>query len=119
MAVFWMLAGLMTAVALAFVLVPLLRLRAPAGRTAADANLEALRGQRRELDADIAAGVIPAHARGEALAELVQRAEADLSAAPAPIVADRKRPWVAAAIAVVAIPSAAFAIYLAIGAPVA
>ena len=119
MAVFWGVAGLMTAVALAFVLVPLFRARPPAGRSAADANLEALRGQRRELEADIAAGVIPADSRNEALAELVQRAEADLSAAPDAVVADRKRPWIAAAIAAIAIPAAAFGIYLAIGAPVA
>jgi cytochrome c-type biogenesis protein CcmH len=119
MAVFWLLAGLMTAVALAFVLVPLLRARPVAGRSAAEANLEALRGARRELEADIAAGVIPAEARGEALAELVQRAEADLSAAPSPVVVDRKRPWIAALVAAVAMPLAAFGIYLAVGAPLA
>src|SRR5258706_162377 len=41
MTVFWMLAALMTAVALAFVLVPLLRGRPPAGPSAVEANLEA------------------------------------------------------------------------------
>src|SRR5258708_5761977 len=119
MAVFWLLAGVMTAVALSFVLVPLLRARAPAGRSAAEANLEALRCQRRELEADVAAGVIAPEARDEGLAELVQRAEADLSAAPAPVVADRKRSWIPAAIAAIAIPTAAFGLYLAIGAPLA
>jgi cytochrome c-type biogenesis protein CcmI len=71
MAVFWMLAALMTAVALAFVLVPLLRGRPPAGPSAVEANLEALRGQRRELEADIASGVVPA-SRERALAELAR-----------------------------------------------
>ncbi|MGZ5042636.1 MAG: c-type cytochrome biogenesis protein CcmI, partial [Usitatibacter sp.] len=47
-------AALMTAVALAFVLVPLLRGRAVAGPSTLDANLDVLRGQRREIDADVA-----------------------------------------------------------------
>ena len=119
MAVFWLLAGLMTAVALAFVLVPLLRPCTPAGRTAADANLEALRGQRRELEADIASGLVPPEAGDEALAELVQRAEADLSAAPARIVEERKRPLIPAAIVAIASPVTAVGLYLAIGAPIA
>jgi len=80
MAVFWTLAGLMTAVALAFVLVPLLRARPPAGPSAMEANLEALRGQRRELEADIAAGVVAAEARDQVLDELLHRADADLAA---------------------------------------
>ncbi|MBC8023961.1 MAG: c-type cytochrome biogenesis protein CcmI, partial [Burkholderiales bacterium] len=97
MAVFWVLAGLMTVLALAFVLVPLLRIRAPGGPSAMEANLEVLRGQRRELEADVAAGLVPANARGESLEELVQRAEADLAEPASAVVADRKRPWVAAA----------------------
>ena len=119
MAVFWMLAGLMIAVALAFVLVPLLRARPPAGPTAMEANLEVLRGQRRELEADIATGVVPADARNEALAELVSRAEADLSAPAAAVTAERKPPWAAVAIAAVGIPAMAFGVYLAIGVPAA
>ena len=119
MAVFWMLAGLMTAVALAFVLIPLLRSRPPEGPSAMEANLEVLRGQRRELEADIAAGVVPAEARNEALAELVSRAEADLSAPPSAVSAQRKPPWAAVAIAAVGIPALAFGLYLVIGAPLA
>jgi cytochrome c-type biogenesis protein CcmH len=119
MAVFWMLAGLMTVVALAFVLVPLLRARPPAGPTAMEANLEVLRGQRRELEADIATGLVPAEARNEALAELVSRAEADLAAPAAAVSVERKPPWAAVAIAAVGIPAVAFGVYLAIGAPAA
>ena len=119
MAVFWMLAGLMTVVALAFVLVPLLRSRPPAGPSSMEANLEVLRGQRRELEADIASGVIPADARNEALAELVTRAEADLSAPAAAVSAEKKPPWAAVAIAAAGIPALAFGIYLAIGSPAA
>ena len=119
MAVFWMLAGLMTAVALAFVLIPLLRTRPPAGPSAMEANLEVLRGQRRELEADIAAGVVSEEARNEALAELVSRAEADLSAPAAAVSPGGKTPWAVVALAALGIPALAFGIYLAIGAPVA
>ena len=119
MAVFWTLAGLMTAVALAFVLVPLLRARPPAGPSAMEANLEALRGQRRELEADIAAGVVAAEAREQVLDELLHRADADLAAAPPAVVPDRGRPWIAVAAAALGIPALAFGLYLAIGMPVA
>ena len=119
MAVFWMLAALMTAVALAFVLVPLLRGRPPAGPSAVEANLEVLRGQRRELEADIAAGVVPAEARSEALAELVQRAEADLAAPVKAASQEQRTPWPAVAVAAIGIPAVAFGVYLAIGAPAA
>ena len=119
MAVFWTLAGLMTAVALAFVLVPLLRARPLAGPSAMEANLEALRGQRRELEADIAAGVVAAEARDQVLDELLHRADADLAAAPPAVVPDRGRPWIAVAAAALGIPALAFGLYLAIGTPVA
>jgi cytochrome c-type biogenesis protein CcmH len=119
MAVFWMLAALMTAVALAFVLVPLLRGRPPTGPTAVEANLEALRGQRRELEADIASGVVPAEARNEALAELVSRAEADLAAPSKAASTEQRTPWPAVAAVIIGIPSIAFGVYLAIGAPAA
>jgi len=119
MAVFWMLAALMTAVALAFALVPLLRGRPPTGPSAAEANLEALRGHRRELEADIASGVVPAEARNEALAELVSRAEADLAAPSKAASAEQRTPWLAVAAVIVGVPAIAFGVYLAIGAPAA
>lgn len=118
MTVFWLLAVLMTVVALAFVLVPLLRPRRAAGPSAKEANLEVLRSQRREIESDVALGVLPGDARSEALQELVGRAEQDLAEADgsAPAAAQR-RPWIAAAIAGVAIPVIAFGIYLATGNP--
>ena len=103
MAVFWMLAALMTAVALAFVLVPLLRGRPPTGPSAVEANLEALRGQRRELEADIASGVVPVESRNEALAELVSRAEADLAAPAKAASIEQRTPWPAVAAVIVEI----------------
>ena len=119
MAVFWILATLMTIVALAFVLVPLLR-RAPTGTgpSRVEANLDVLRWQRREIEADIANGTLPAQERGEALAELVGRAESDL-AAPTPIEGPGPRPWIVAAVASLAVPALAFGMYLAVGNPAA
>src|SRR5688500_1760872 len=117
MAVFWILAALMLLVALAFVLVPLLRARTPAGPTAVEANLEVLRGQRRELDADVAAGLLPAQARDEALAELVERAQDDLAAREGAVVATPRRPWVVAGVSAVLVPAIVLGTYLALGSP--
>jgi len=119
MAVFWGLATLMTAVAIAFVVLPLLRRRPPAGPSMMESNLEALRAQRGELEADIAAGIVAAEASGEARAELLQRAEADLSGTASGPVADGRRPWAVALAAAIAIPAIAFGVYLAIGVPLA
>jgi cytochrome c-type biogenesis protein CcmH len=117
MAPFWILAALMTAVALAFVLVPLLRERAAPGTNALDANLAVLRGQRREIEADVANGTLPADARAEALDELVARAENDLAAPAEPAPAVTRRPWLTAAGVAVALPALAFGMYLATGTP--
>jgi cytochrome c-type biogenesis protein CcmH len=119
MAAFWILAGLMTVLALAFVLVPLLRGRAVAGPTAVEANLAVLRGQRREIEADVANGTLPADAREEALAELAGRAEADLAGPAAQPAPATKRPWILAAVVAVALPALAFGVYLLTGTPAA
>jgi cytochrome c-type biogenesis protein CcmH len=118
MAVFWILATLMTLVALAFVLVPLLRARPPAGPSRVEANLEVLRGQRREIESDVANGILPADARDEALAELVERAHDDL-APPAEVKAAPRKPWPVAVAAAIAIPALAFGLYIAVGNPAA
>ena len=115
MAVFWILATLMTAMALAFVLVPLLRARPGAAPTAVEANLAVLRAQRREIDADVESGVLPSQARDAALAELVQRADEDLSAVEAPAVAGK--PWPVAVAVAFLVPLVAFGTYLAVGNP--
>lgn len=119
MAVFWILATSMTLVALAIVLVPLLRARPRAAPSRHDANLEVLRSQRREIEADVASGLLPAESRDEALAELVGRAQDDLVPDPAVPVAPPRKPWVAAGLAAVAIPALAFGVYLAVGNPAA
>src|SRR5690242_18925236 len=116
MVLFWSLAALMVLAALAFVLVPLQRARPSAAPTVVEANLEVLRGQRREIEADVANGVLPADAKDEALAELVDRAQGDLAPAPeAPVVA--RRHSIAAAAASDSIRVIAFGTYLAVGTP--
>lgn len=118
MAVFWILAALMLLVALAFVLVPLLRARAVGGPSKVEANLEVLRGQRREIEADVAAGLLPAAARDEALAELVARAEEDLAPSePAAAAAAPRKPWIVAGVAAAGMVALAFGMYLALGSP--
>ena len=117
MSLFWLVTAAMAAAAVAFVLVPLLRARAAAGPSEGEANLEVLRGHRREIDADIAAGTLPADAREEALADLVGRAADDLSAPAAPAPVASKKPWPVAAAVAAAVPLLAFGIYLAIGTP--
>ncbi|HUQ28634.1 MAG TPA: c-type cytochrome biogenesis protein CcmI [Usitatibacter sp.] len=119
MAVFWVLAALMTGVAIAFVVVPLVRSRRPGGPSPMEANLEVLRGQRRELEADIAAGTLSPDMGEQARAELVQRAETDLSAPDTAAPADARRPWATIISAAFAIPALAFGVYLAIGSPAA
>ena len=121
MVVFWILATCMALVALGVVLVPLLRTRNEvAGPTSRDATLEVLRGQRQEIEADIAAGSLPVEAREEVLAELVERAGVDLPSDPATPkrnAAPPGKPWIAAATLAVAIPALAFGLYAAIGSP--
>src|SRR5689334_9265038 len=114
MVAFWSLAALMAALALAFVLVPLLRARSIAGPSSREAALDVLRGQRREIEGDIAAGHLPADARDEALAELVERTGEDLEGADASQPVATGRPWIVAAIAAIAIPALAFGLYAAI-----
>jgi cytochrome c-type biogenesis protein CcmH len=113
MAVFWMLAAL-TAVALAFVLVP--SFARPSRPSAIEATW-ALR-QRRELEADIASGVVPAEVRNEALAELVRELKQTLRR-PKAASTEQRTPWPAVAAVIVGIPAIAFGVYLAIGAPAA
>jgi cytochrome c-type biogenesis protein CcmH len=117
--VFWLLAALMTLMALAFILIPLLRARAATGPSAVEANLEVLRGQRREIDADVDNGILPADARDEALAELVDRAEKDLVPPSTGAVASPRRPWITAALVAVSVPAVAVGVYLATGMPAA
>lgn len=117
MLAFWIVAANLIAVALVFLLAPLLRLRPLRGPSSKDANLAVLRGQRSELEADIVHGVLPSEARDEALAELVARAGEDLGGLADPVATAAKRPWILVATLAVLVPICAVAIYLAVGSP--
>jgi cytochrome c-type biogenesis protein CcmH len=88
------------AVALLFVLPPLLRTRAmPRASQHSDAlNLAVLRAQQSELDADLRSGALPQQAYDAARSDLVQRVAEDVqnvsAAAPLSVAAPRQ-PWTA------------------------
>lgn len=119
MLTFWILTALLIVAALAFVLVPLLRARPKAGPTVREANLAILRGQRRDIEADVAVGLLPKEARESALAELAARAEEDLAVSAEAPAASAAKPWATAAVFALLIPVAAVGVYLWAGVPAA
>jgi cytochrome c-type biogenesis protein CcmH len=114
---FWVIAVLLAAGALAFVLPPLLRGRRAAPGAAVEAtNVAVYRDQLRELEADLAAGTLAREQYDEARRELEARLLADVQGgAAAPRTATTGR--VAAMAAGIAIPIAAVLLYLAVGNP--
>jgi cytochrome c-type biogenesis protein CcmH len=120
MTVFLIGAVLLTAIALAFVLPPLLRKSEDNSRQVVrdELNLAVLRDQLRELDADLAEGLIEQSAYESARHELEQRVVEEVQPDIAvPVAGKRNR---SAAIAVgIAVPILAVSIYLAIGSPAA
>jgi cytochrome c-type biogenesis protein CcmH len=108
----------MVAVAVAWVLVPLLRQRRPASPDPEATNLAVLRDQLAELDADLARGTLTGERHAEAKLELERRVldEVEQAAPPAGGPPAASSAW-AAAILGAAIPVAAIALYLAVGAP--
>ena len=116
MIAFWIIAALLAAGALAFVLPPLLR-RRPAGSaaTADETNVALYRDQLKELDADLAAGTLGPEQHGEARREIERRLLDDVRAAAAPSAPASGR---GTAITVgVAVPIAAILLYFAVGNP--
>lgn len=113
---FWLVALGMTVVAVGFVLA---RLVFPEGATRwadpREANLAALRAAWDELERDRAVGLIPPDEQQSARNELASRALEELDEVAAP--ATRRPARLAAIIAALAIPLAAFALYGAIGEP--
>ena len=112
---FWICAAGLVALALLFVLVPLLRRRTEARLVdSAGSNLSVLRDQVAELDAELAAGSIGAEQHGLARGELERRALEEAGAADTPAAPGaRGTAWVLG----VAIPAFAIGVYLAIGNP--
>lgn len=119
MPAFWIVAALLTVVALAFVLVPLLRRRGAQGLSPREANLAALRSQRQEIETDVALGILPGEAKEEAMADLLARASEDLEGPAEAVGAPSHRPWPAAVAFALLVPACAFGVYLAVGLPAA
>lgn len=117
MLVFWILAALMVATAVAFVVVPLLRSTTRAALSQKDVNLEVLRTQRQEIEADVATGTLPASQRELALQELVERAAVDLGGPDAVPEAPAGKPWSVAIASAVLVPILAFGLYATLGSP--
>jgi cytochrome c-type biogenesis protein CcmH len=118
MTLFWAVCAALAALALALVLRPLLARRGAAGVSRREANIAIYRDQRRELDADLAAGKLAAAEHEKARAELEARLLEDVDAA-----ADEPRAprggWRAAVLVGLAVPLAALAVYFAVGTPAA
>jgi len=117
MITFTLLAVLLTAASLIFILPPLLR-RDPAARSQVardELNLAVLRDQRRELERDVEAGLLDRQAYESARAELERRVLEDVRPSAAVAVAAGNRP-VAYGVAL-AVPVIAATVYLLIGTP--
>jgi cytochrome c-type biogenesis protein CcmH len=109
-------AAAMVAVALAWVLVPLLRGAAGTGVAREASNVAILRDQLRELESDVANGIISRERHEQARRELEQRVLDESKAAPGAAAAPPSAAgaWTAAIVAG-ALPIAALLIYVALG----
>lgn len=119
MTLFWVYSALLAAVALAFLVTPLMRHRVSAGApvSRAASNLTVFRDQLAELDADLAAGVIGDEqweaARADLQRGLLEDVGTPATGAAAPVARSR-----AAAIAVgIAVPLVSVSLYLGLGSP--
>ena len=119
MTAFFVIAVLLTAAALLCVLWPLLgREAAMAGQVRADkVNLEVLRDQLRELDADLAAGAISEAAHRDARADLERRVVQDVLPAPSAVHARPQK--IMALVLALALPALGAGLYLQVGNPAA
>lgn len=111
-------AALLVAVALAFLLPPLLRRAPNAGVSIDAANVSVYRDQLADLEADVKRGVLSADQLAQARTEIERRLADDLRAADAPVSAPRSARWVALSIAI-AVPAVAVVVYGLLGNPTA
>ena len=121
MLIFSIVASLMLIIALAFVLVPLVRRGASAEPVSdAGSNVAIYRSQRREIDEELARGAISETEHAAALGELSARVVEDVPEQPilsiAPSAATR-RPWWLVVIVAIVIPVGATVLYGLLGAP--
>lgn len=118
MIAFYASAAAMLALALLFVLPPLLRRDVSSSRSVQsdDLNLAVLRDQLRELDADLQAGTIDALAHQSARHELAQRVAQDVHAAPSALKANLRQHWSALAVGAL-VAAVALSTYQVVGTP--
>jgi len=114
---FWVMALLMIALVLAFLLPPLLRDRAGTGSpvSRAASNLAVFRDQLAELEADLAAGTIDQAQCEAARADLQRGLLEDVGAPSAGAQAPVKRSWAAVVAVAVTVPLLSVLLYLGIG----
>ncbi|MBL8519732.1 MAG: c-type cytochrome biogenesis protein CcmI [Betaproteobacteria bacterium] len=113
---FVLVAILMGAVAMAFVLVPLLRRGAPAASAWDAANVAVFRSQKREIEDEFARGQIDQAERDAALAELTGRVAEEVPAQSTQGPASRDdRAWPVIAVLAAVLPVAAAGLYLSLG----
>lgn len=119
--IFWIAAAALIALTLVALVWPLMRRSANAAEEAPGEMAAATtiyRDQRRQLDADLAAGAITTDEHAAALDELATRLGAEIAlpvpAAPAPA---SRAPWIAALVLVAVVPTAAVIAYMVLGNP--
>ncbi|MEO8384858.1 MAG: c-type cytochrome biogenesis protein CcmI [Betaproteobacteria bacterium] len=121
MLIFLIVALLMLIVALAFVVVPLLRERVTADPVSdAGSNVAIYKSQRRELDEELARGAISEAEHGTALAELSARVVDEVpesTGLTTNSTAASTRPWWLVAIIAIGMPMATLILYGTLGAP--
>jgi len=116
---FWFVASMLLAGAMAFVLVPLVQKRRRPISSSRDAtNVEIYRAQIRELDADVQSGALSGERRHELVREIEARLLEDTSAAARPVQSRLGSRLAAFALAATA-PLLAFGLYLLVGTPAA
>jgi cytochrome c-type biogenesis protein CcmH len=118
---FWLLAGLLTALAVAVLLIPLLR-RPKHAAARRDYDLAVYRDQLSELDRDLARGILSADQAEAARTEIERRLLGAAEGGPeggseGGAKSAEPRRGVLAAATVVALPAAALGLYLVLGAP--
>ncbi|MHB8666534.1 MAG: c-type cytochrome biogenesis protein CcmI [Burkholderiales bacterium] len=119
MTLFWVYAALLTAVALAFLITPLVRGRgkAAAAVSRAASNLTIFRDQLADLDEDLAAGTIDREQWEAARADLQRGLLEDAGTPAAAPAASVRRSTAMAIVLAVALPLVAVSTYIAVGSP--
>ena len=118
-ALFWLVALLLVAATVTALVWPLLRARSPRAVESEDAaTTNVYRDQKRQLDAELAAGAITREERDAGLAELAQRLGAELDVKAPPATPPSTRPaYIAALVLAAALPVTALALYAVYGNP--